>query len=265
LLDYLSFKKIAGELAGINLENYKSQQMDRRIHSLMNAWKIEDYDQFLTVLKTDPRKYLEFEKKLTINVSEFFRNPERFAELQTTIIPLLAAERRNFTIWSAGCSNGAEPYSVAIILRELGLESRARLLASDVDRMILAQAERAVYSPNEVKNLPPEMLAKYFSPEGEHYRLAVEIKRMVEFGHQDLLRDPFETDLDLIICRNVVIYFTETAKGLLYGKFLAALRPGGFLLVGGTEPLLNYRQMGYESYMPSFYRKPALEERSEAR
>ncbi len=264
MLDYLSFKKLAGQLAGIDLENYKSQQMDRRIHSLMSAWKIADYDQFLAVLKSDPRKYSEFEKKLTINVSEFFRNPERFTELHTRLIPLLAKERRRFAIWSAGCSNGAEPYSVAIILRELGLEGRARLLATDIDRLILNHAQRGVYNANEVKNLPAELLAKYFVPEGDNYRLLDSVKRMVEFRHHDLLREPFETDLDLIICRNVVIYFTENAKQLLYDKFLAALRPGGFLLVGGTEPLLNYKQLGYESYLPSFYRKPVPAERSEA-
>ncbi len=264
-MDYPAFKRMAGELTGIELENYKSQQMDRRIHSLMQSWKIETYEEFLTVLRNDPDRYRDFEKKLTINVSEFFRNPDRFEDLRQTVLPRLARERRLVRIWSAGCSNGAEPYSIAILLRESGLESKAEIVGTDVDRLILREASQAVYHPTQVKNLPAGLLEKYFEPLANGtYRLQDTIRGMIEFRHHNLLSDPFDSDLDLIICRNVVIYFTEVAKNGLYQRFLQSLRPGGFLLVGGTEPLLNYRQLGFETGPPSFYRKPGGPEGSGA-
>jgi chemotaxis protein methyltransferase CheR len=255
VLDYPNFKKAAGELTGINLSSYKSQQMDRRINSLMQVWNLKTYDDFLESLKTDPQKYKEFVKKLTINVSEFFRNSERFLELWENILPKLLT-RQKLRIWSAGCSDGSEPYSLAIILRELKAENRVRIIASDVDRFILDKAQAAVYSLNELKSLPPDLLPKYFEPRDNLYFLKDSIKNMVEFRAQNLFDDGYESNLDLIICRNVVIYFTEEAKAVLYQKFLKALNPGGYLMVGGTEPILNFRQIGFENPLTSFYRKP---------
>lgn len=255
MLDYPTFKNAAGELTGIDLSSYKSQQMDRRINSLMQVWNLKTYDDFLEVLKTDPQKYKEFVKKLTINVSEFFRNAERFQELWRNILPELL-KKPQLRIWSAGCSDGAEPYSIAIILRELKVENRVKIIATDVDKAILEKAEEAVYGLNEVKSLPPELLNKYFETQDNLYFLKDLIKNMVEFRPHNLFVDAYESNLDLIICRNVVIYFTEDAKSILYQKFLKALSPGGYLMVGGTEPLLSYRQLGFENPLTSFYRKP---------
>ncbi len=256
MLDYPEFKKLVGQLVGIDLNEYKSQQMDRRIYSLMQSWEIQDYDRYLEVLKTDPQKYKEFVKKLTINVSEFFRNPERFEELWRNILPELLKVRSKLRIWSAGCSNGAEPYSVAIIIRELGVADRVEIFGTDIDQAILAKAREGVYEFNDLKNLPPELTLKYFRIEKNRFYLNEDIKNMVDFLNHNLLKDPFLSKFDLIICRNVVIYFTEEAKKVLYRKFYDSLNPGGFLLVGGTEPILNYRQIGFISYSASFYKKP---------
>jgi chemotaxis protein methyltransferase CheR len=258
-LEYPEFKKLAGELTGVDLSSYKSQQMDRRINSLRQSWNVETWDEYLKVLKNNPQKFQEFVKKLTINVSEFFRNPERFEELWRQIMPELLTKSQNVRIWSAGCSNGAEPYSVAIIARELHVESRVHILATDIDKEILDKAKQSCYGANEVKSLPPDLLGKYFTCENNLYSLKSQIKEMVEFRCHNLLLDRFETNLDLIICRNVVIYFTEEVKNTLYRKFYSSLKDGGYLLVGGTEPLLNYRQLGYESKISLFYRK-SLEE-----
>ena len=254
-MDYLTFKKLAGELTNIDLSSYKSQQMDRRINSLKMSWNIETYEEYLAILKSNPQKYQEFVKKLTINVSEFFRNPERFEELWRLILPELLEKNPRLRIWSAGCSDGCEPYSVAIIVKELQTKNRVKIIATDIDREILKKAGMAVYGPNETKNLPPQLLEKYFTQENNLFSLKPSIKNLVEFRCHNLLLDPFEKDLDLIICRNVVIYFTEEVKNKLYEKFYNALKYGGYLLVGGTEPLLNYRQLGYESKVSLFYRK----------
>lgn len=256
MIDYQEFKKLAGQLVGIDLSEYKSQQMDRRIHSLMQTWEVDNYDLFLEILKTNPLKYKEFVKKLTINVSEFFRNPERFEELWHRVLPELLDENKKIRIWSAGCSNGAEPYSVALILQELGAADRAEIFGTDIDDIILKKASDGVYDFNDLKNLPPEFLDKHFIVNNSRYYLNDNIKNKVEFLNHNLLKDPFLNSFHLVICRNVVIYFTEEAKRGLYLKFYDSLVPGGYLLVGGTEPLLYYRQLGFTNSSTSYYQKP---------
>jgi chemotaxis protein methyltransferase CheR len=258
LLDYQEFKHLVGRLIGIDLSQYKSQQMDRRIHSFMPLWNVTNYDEYFDLIRTDAKVRNDFVNKLTINVSEFFRNPERFDELGRIILPDLLKRQTTVRIWSAGCSDGSEPYSVAIIVKELHAENRVQILATDIDKEIVRRAKNGVYVGNEVKSMPPELVSKYFTPEaGNMYRLAEPVKQMVDFKLHNLLCDPFENNFDLIICRNVVIYFTEEAKNTLYYKFIAALRPGGYILVGGTEPILQYRSFGLEHAVSSFYRKPS--------
>ena len=254
-LTYEEFKREASKLCGTDLFLYKSQQMDRRIHSLMSFWGISDYQEYLNTLKNDTRRYQEFVKKLTINVSEFFRNPDRFIELWEKFLPELLRKPGRLQIWSAGCSNGAEPYSVAIILQELNALHRASILATDIDQEILEKAQKGVYHVNEVKSLPPALREKYFRQEGELLYFSEKLKKHVQFKKHNLLRDPFPEDQDLIICRNVVIYFTEKAKNKLYLDFNRALRMGGYFLAGGTEPILYYRQFGFENISLSFYQK----------
>lgn len=222
----------------------------------MQSWGVPNYTLFLELLKTDPQRYKEFVKKLTINVSEFFRNPERFEDLWHHILPELLKKSSHLRIWSAGCSNGAEPYSVALIIQELGAADRVQIFGSDIDQVILTKAREGIYEFNDLKNLPPNFLAKYFEIRDARYYLNDNTKHMVEFLNHNLLKDPFLSGFDLIICRNVVIYFTEEAKNVLYQKFFEALKLGGYLLVGGTEPLLNYRRMGFINSSPSFYLKP---------
>lgn len=257
MLGFPEFKQQVSALCGIDLSNYKSQQMDRRINSFMGLWNVTNYDEYLSLLKQDPKVLDEFINKLTINVSEFYRNPERFEELQQRILPELLQRQSPVRIWSAGCSDGSEPYSLAIIVKELQVEQRVRIVASDIDRQIIQKAQEGLYSANEVKSMPPELVAKYFLKTGDKkYQLLDSVKKMVDFRIQNLLADSFESNLDLIVCRNVVIYFTEEAKNELYRKFVSALRPGGYILVGGTEPILQYRNFGLDHTFSSFYRKP---------
>ncbi|HEY8391522.1 MAG TPA: protein-glutamate O-methyltransferase CheR [Capillibacterium sp.] len=262
-MTYEEFKREASRLCGTDLFLYKSQQMDRRIHALMSFWGVADYDEYLNVLKTNAGRYQEFVKRLTINVSEFFRNPDRFMELWEKILPELLRKPGLVRIWSAGCSNGAEPYSVAIILNELKALDRAVILATDIDQVVLEKAEKAVYYPNELKSLPLTLREKYFRQEGDFFVFDETLKKRVEFKKHNLLLDPFPHELDLIICRNVLIYFTEKAKDKLYRDFNRSLRMGGYLLTGGTEPILYYRQYGFENVSLSFYQKCGLSQPEE--
>lgn len=133
---------------------------------------------------------------------------------------------------------------------------RHRILASDLDIEILAKAKKGVYMENEIKAMTPERKKKYFDVVDGKYAVKQEIKSAIEFKRHNLLKDPFEKDFDLILCRNVVIYFTEEAKDQLYANFFRALKPGGILFVGATEAILNFRKLGYTSFQPFFYQKP---------
>ncbi len=258
--EYGKFMDAILNLTGLDLRNYKERQMRRRINGLMDLLGVESYAQYVRVLKEDPEKYDQFVKRLTINVSEFFRNPERWVDLEERFIPQLRKKQPNLKVWSAGCSNGPEPYSLAIMLADIAPQGSHRILASDVDKMVLGQAMQGEYGLQQLRYVSPERMEKYFTSLGDdRYQVKPEIKRMIQFKRQNLLTDTFEKDFDLILCRNVVIYFTEEAKHTLYQKFFQALRPGGILMVGGTEPLLKYRDYGFEAIETTFYRRPEVQ------
>lgn len=236
--------------------------MSRRLQSFVHRHQLKDYTVLIRRLEEDPGFLNEFRDFLTINVSEFYRNPEKFRELEERVLPELLAGNRSLHIWSAGCSHGAEIYSVAMILDRLDPGRRHHLLATDVDHAILQRARAATYMPAEVRSVPPDMRQRYFraaGDEGENLKLDERIARQVEFRFGNLLQDPMPQGMDLILCRNVVIYFTEEAKAKLYQGFHQALRPGGVLFIGGTEAIFNYRDLGLRPMSPCFYHKESLQ------
>jgi chemotaxis protein methyltransferase CheR len=254
---YEKFKQRFHQKSGLNLNDYKPAQMIRRINNLMIRIGAKDYDQFMDMMNTDTKLFKEFLDYLTINVTEFFRTPEKFVELKEKVLPeLMQRSGGNLHIWSAGCSTGAEPYTMAMLLHELTPNTKHRILATDLDMEMLAKAKAGVYGPIEMKNVTPSVMQKYFTINGSQYSINNDLKSRVDFKQHNLLLDNYESGFDLILCRNVVIYFTEEAKDQLYHRFFKALKPGGVLFVGGTECILNFREMGYEQYLPFFYRKP---------
>lgn len=254
--DWVEFKKKLFDKSTIDLNQYKPAQMQRRITNLMTRHGVKTYVEWFNKINSDPKLYKDFIDYLTINVTEFFRTPEKFDELEKHVFADLMAKSPRLSIWSAGCSIGAEPYSIAMALNEMTPGVQHKILATDLDLEMLAKAKQGVYSLNEIKNIPQARMKKYFTETNGQYQISDEIKRKVEFKRHNLLLDKFETGFDLILCRNVVIYFTEEAKDQLYRRFFAALKPGGVLFVGGTEAILNFRDMGFVQYRPFFYRKP---------
>ena len=252
---YSHFQRRVMQLTGIDLTSYKSQQMRRRLGTLLARNKMTSLFEYSRLLD-HPAKLQEFLDFFTINVSEFFRIPEKFHYLETRVIPDLMTRGRELRVWSAGCSNGAEPYSLAILLDEIAPLGRWSVLATDVDRTTLARAERGDrYSAADVRNVSERRLAKYFERDDFGYRVKDRLKRRVQFQVHDLLKSPFESGLQLILCRHVVIYFTEEAKDILYRKFVNSLVDGGVLFVGGTEIIPRSREIGLETMSVSFYRK----------
>ncbi|MBC7325216.1 MAG: protein-glutamate O-methyltransferase CheR [Moorella sp. (in: Bacteria)] len=255
-MDFAQFKNEVHRRFGLYLDGYKEPQLKRRIDSLMTLLQVPDYATYLQLLARDSQQWQRFIDKITINVSEFFRNPEIFARLEREILPPLLARHHNLKVWSAACADGPEPYSVAIILNELAPGGRHQIEATDIDTGALAAARRGVYPGRAVQAVTPARLQRYFRREGDSFYLQEKIKAMVRFRQHDLLKDPYGNGYHLILCRNVVIYFTTATQNELYRRFYQALAPGGVLFIGATESLFYYRELGFSKIAPWFYRRP---------
>lgn len=257
--EYDIFKANVKKLTGLDLNSYKNQ-IHRRVHMLMQRWNIAQYDVYFKTIRENDQKLREFLDYLTINVSEFFRNPAKWTELRETIIPRLIQSRgkKQLKLWSAGCATGEEPYSLAILSLEAKLAGPSPVLASDIDQGAISLAKKGTYLKRQILNVPQELVPKYFTTQdgGETYSVTQEVKGRVNFQRLNLIEDTFGDDFDLILCRNVVIYFSAETKTALYHKFFRTLRPGGFLLVGSTEQIFEYRKIGFESAGAFLYQKP---------
>lgn len=238
---------------GFDLDLYRPEQMHRRLENFLGRFPGETFGSLARRLEQDAGFAASVRDYLTINVSEFFRNPEQFERLRADILPRLG--RRPLRIWSAGCSIGAEAYSLAILVREAGLAG-ASIWATDIDPGVLSRARAGVYDPSELKSVDPTRLARSFvRMDGGRYALRPEVRQGVRVQRHDLLHDSFPTGWDLIVCRNVVIYFTGRARAELYERFGKALRPGGFLFTGGTESVQGAVALGLRMVAPCFYQK----------
>ncbi len=254
--EYAALVHLLKRQTGLDLTQYRPEQMERRLLAALHRMGLRSPEEFLARARQDPALLADLVDRLTIHVSEFFRNPELFEILQRKVLPELRARFGELRVWSAGCSHGAEAYSVAILLQELDPSGGWSVLGTDIDRGVLQQAEEGVYRDPEIRNVSPQRRARFFVREEDRWRVHPEVRRRVRFRRHDLLSDPFGGPWHLILCRNVVIYFTEEAKQDLYRRFLHALAPGGYLFVGAAEQVFGAREMGFEPVHPFFYRKP---------
>lgn len=253
--DYLGFIRNIKQQTGIDLAQYKEAQMKRRLTTLRNKNGFPTFSAFYSAMTTNKTLFYEFLDKMTINVSEFWRNPNRWETLRDVVLPGLAAGKSRLRVWSAACSTGEEPYTLAMILNDHGLLQNTYLLATDIDDGALGKAAEGLYLERSLKDVPPDVAKRYFTPEGMMYRFDDKLKKAVTFKKQNMLLDDFEEGFDLIVCRNVMIYFTEEAKQRLYHRFAKALRPGGILFVGSTEQIFSPGNFGLEASETFFYRK----------
>ena len=255
LTNYEKFKGDVLKLTNIDLNCYKEKQMKRRIDTLITKNKIDSYDKYVELIKKDKEKFEQFINFLTINVSEFYRNPDQWKLLDKDVFPLLLSKSKSLKIWSAACSTGDEPYSLVMALsRHLPL-SNIRIIATDIDKQVLQQAQVGLYNEKSIASVPDDLKKKYFTKVGASYQISDEIKRCVQFKEHNLLKDPYPKDCDLIVCRNVVIYFTDDAKNEIYQKFHASLKSQGVLFIGSTEQIMNYKEIGFERMSSFFFQK----------
>jgi chemotaxis protein methyltransferase CheR len=199
-------------------------------------------------LKKKPQEYEFLVDTLTVNVSEFFRNPETFRIIEKEVIPAIVKYRsesliRSIRIWSAGCAAGEEAYSLAILLhRTLKTDFnkyRIKIIGTDIDAQSLEKARKGVYSESSLKNLDLSTKERYFLKQGDTYQVINELKNVTQFKRHDLISDPIIDRFDLIVCRNVMIYFKKEIQEQLQLNFYKALEKGGFFIIGKSETLLG--------------------------
>ena len=241
----------------IDLNAYKEKQMKRRIDTLITKNNIKGYDNYVNLLKTNKEKFDEFVNYLTINVSEFYRNPEQWEYMDKEVIPELIKNfgKNHLKIWSAACSTGDEPYSLVMAFSRHIPLSNIRIFATDIDKQVIAKAKVGLYNEKSVAGVPADLKKKYFTKVGPSYQISEEIKKCVEFKQHNLLKDPYPKDYNLIVCRNVLIYFTEEAKAEIFKKFSDSLVKNGCLFIGSTEQIITYREIGFVRKNSFFYGK----------
>lgn len=243
------------DLLGVDLQGYKMQQMRRRITSFIENRSGGDNMRFIRGLGHDEGMLRSLRDMLTINVTEFFRDGDQWDQLRNSVMPELISGGGRLNIWSAGCSHGQEPYSVAMILDQLGGLDRARLLATDFDRGALQRARAGgPYSEQEVAGVSESELETYFTSVEDGYSVIDRLRRAIRFDELNLLYDSFNAGFDMIVCRNVTIYFEAEVKTRLFANFAAALKPGGILFIGATEALLGADSQGFKRMGGNFYR-----------
>ena len=254
-MEFNDFHKWVHRELGINLTAYKPDQLNRRINSLMGRIGVSSLDEYTKLIKNDPKQRQKFLDFITINVTEFFRNTELFDELEVIIKNELLSKSSSLKIWSAACSIGCEPYTMGIILKRLNPLGRYNIIATDIDNTILSKAKKGEYTAAEIKNVKNVDLNKCFKKVDDKYIIENSIKSLVTFKKHDLILDNYESGFDIILCRNVVIYFNNDVKNQIYKKFSDSLRKGGLLFVGATESIYNYKEYGFEKASTFIYRK----------
>jgi len=254
-MDMSDFEKWVYKEYKINLSAYKSNQLHRRINSLIARVGANSIDAYVELLKKDTvqrQKFLDF---ITINVTEFFRNPDIFNDLGEKLKENFKNKSTPLKVWSAACSIGSEPYSLAMILDDIFPGKKHEILATDIDNTILERAKKGEYSAAEIKNVSDKYINKYFSKTGDKYYVVNSLKTMINFKKHDLILDRYENAFDLIVCRNVVIYFNIDTKDEIYNKFSKSLNKGGLLFVGATESIYDYKEYGFEKASTFIYKK----------
>lgn len=253
--NYEYFIKQVYKLTNIDLSLYKEKQMKRRIKSLLSRNGFKDFAEYFNGIKNDRKLFEEFINYLTINVSEFFRNPNQWEVLEKEILPYLINRHGKIRIWSAACSTGEEPYSLAMLLTKFYPITEIKIFATDIDKAAIEKAKMGIYSEKSIENVPLEFKNKYFTKLGNSYKIDESIKRCVEFSQHNLLKDIYPSNNHLILCRNVMIYFTEEAKVEMYKKFHNALTADGILFVGSTEQIILPERYNFKAFRTFFYSK----------
>lgn len=229
-----------------DLTVYKELTLNRRLQCRMRTLTIKSYSDYLKYLKANPQEIVLLFETILINYTSFFRNRSAWDYIAEQIIPQIESNKQPhepIRVWSAGCASGEEAYTLAIILAEvLGMEQylqRVQIFATDADKSAIKEARQGSYSKSKVANVPPDLLEKYFEQTDDCYVFEPKLRRKIVFGNQNLIEDPAISKLDLLVCRNALIYFNQEAQSKVLYKLHLALNINGFLFLGNAETLLG--------------------------
>jgi chemotaxis protein methyltransferase CheR len=245
---FAALSRQIAETSGFALEAYKDKCIRRRIAVRMRACGVHTYRDYGELLHRAPHEYEHLRDALTINVTRFYRNADTWHLLQRTVLPELCAPGRPaYRFWSAGCASGEEPYTLAVLVADLldragRGDDLARLAvdATDIDRISLERAAAATYRADGLTEMPDDLARDYFEAVGTERRVIERVRRRVQVGRLELSREPPpRAHYDLILCRNVVIYFDRQTQERLFRSFAESLVPGGYLVLGKVETLFG--------------------------
>jgi chemotaxis protein methyltransferase CheR len=246
-------------LCGVDLLQYKRGQMERRVRTFAERRGTPDLTLYAARLQSDPAELDAFLDRVTINVSQLWRHESQWTELERRILPELGGRAGSrLRAWSAGCSYGAEAYSLAATCREtLGERARVEIHGTDLDARMVARARLGAFTAADARTAPRAALARWFEPTPDGgFQAKRELRSMVSFETGDLLRMPIAPRRwSLIMCRNTVIYFTEEVRDALHQRLATALEPGGYLIVGTSERVADPAALGLTSPAPFVYRR----------
>ena len=228
-----------------DFRDYKEASLARRIRVRMAQAHMESFAAYSTFLDANPSEHVALFNTILINVTTFFRDPDAWKALAEDILPRLvdeAAESRSLRIWSAGCSSGEEPYSIAMLLAEqLGDAANnysIKIYGTDVDEAALTTARHAVYRTEQLRDIPDRLVDRYFARDGQLYRFRRDVRRWCMFGSHNLTQAPPLSHIDLLVCRNVLIYFSSELQERILTRFHYSIREDGCLFLGRSESLL---------------------------
>ena len=256
--EYLQFVEVSRRISAIDLRAYKPTQMERRLRSLLARKQIGGFAPYAELIARDRENRLEFERYVTINVTQFYRDPVHFNELEQALRRRVRAAGP-LRVWSAGCSNGSEPYTVAMILATIAPGLRHQIHGTDIDEASLCQARLGSgYSHDDLATLPDAYRSKFVTLEAGRDTFAISpvLRAMVTFSRHDLIAERHRSGYDLILCRNVVIYFSHATKYEIFSGFFKSLNPGGLLFIGASEMLTGLREIGYVQQGHGLYQRP---------
>lgn len=259
--EFEQIRKIVYDYCGINLHEGKQALVRGRLMKRLRILQLNTFAEYLDYLKKDNtrQEFSQFIDILTTNKTSFFREISHYDFIEQEIIPGIGS--RPLKWWSAGCSSGEEPITMAMILKE-GLKSSGKppvkILATDLSREVVQFAKMGVYPKEKLKGMPGYFLKKYFKPEpGNKNNFVVDanIKNLITYGRLNLLNDwPMKGPFHMIMCRNVMIYFDKQTQRRLVERFYNLLEPGGYLFVGHSESVTN-KEIGLQSILPAAYQK----------
>ena len=240
---FTEIRDILFSARGFDLDGYKDRCIKRRIAARIRTLDFHHIEAYIDLLKNNDLEQEFLLEALTIHVSQFFRNPTTFSVLEETLLPELLHKHRGTAevkVWSVGCAGGEEPYSIALLGDELcGPSDHISILGTDVSADILKKARAGIYDSHRLVEVPDPVLTKYFSKEGVRYRLDERIRNKVRFLRHDILQDRFFPRIDLILCRNILIYFSRPEQDRILRTLAKSLAPDGLLILGRAESMVN--------------------------